>query len=126
MASNSSIKFTIAFNDPDLDSEELDEQAQRLMSELKQVDEVDEVNRVLDPNPPEGSKSMGGGFLVGLLTAQVTPENGKKVLGFLGDRLGGKPIEFTVEGNGKKLSVKANSREELEFAIKAAQDFLAA
>jgi hypothetical protein len=39
---------------------------------------------------------------------------------------GGKPIEFTVEGNGKKLSVKANSREELESAIKAAQDFLAA
>ena len=50
MASDSSIKFTIAFNDPDLDSEELDEQAQRLVSELKQVDGVDEVNRVLDPN----------------------------------------------------------------------------
>jgi hypothetical protein len=125
MASNSSITFTIAFNDPDLDSEELDEQAQRLVSELRQIDEVDEVNRVLDPNPPEGNKSMGG-FVVGLLSAQVTPENGKKLLGFLSDRLGGKPIEFTVEGNGKKLSVKANSREELEFAMKAAQDFLAA
>jgi hypothetical protein len=125
MASDSSIKFTIAFNDPDLDSEELDEQAQRLVSELRQIDEVDEVNRVIDPNPPEGNKSMGG-FLVGLLTAQVTPENGKKLLGFLGDRLSGKAIEFTVEGNGKKLSVKASSREELEFAIKAAQDFLAA
>jgi hypothetical protein len=124
MASNSSITFTIAFNDPDLDSEELDEQAQRLVSELRQIDEFDEVNRVLDPNPPEGNKSIGG-FLVGLVTAQATPENGKKLLGFLGDRLGGKPIEFTVEGNGKKLSVKANSREELEFAIKAAQDFLA-
>jgi hypothetical protein len=46
MASNSSIKFTIAFNDPDLDSEELDEQAQRLVSELKQMDEVDEVDLV--------------------------------------------------------------------------------
>ena len=124
MASNSSIKFTIAFNDPDLDSAELDKQAQRLMSELKQMDDV-ETNLVLDPNPPEGNKSMGG-FLVGLLTAQVNPENGKKLLGFLGDRLGGKPIEFTVEGNGKKLSVKANSREELESAMKAAQDFLAA
>ena len=124
MASNSSIKFTIAFNDPDLDSEELDEQAQRLMSELKQMDDV-ETNLVIDPNPPEGNKSMGG-FLVGLLTAQVNPENGKKLLGFLGDRLGGKPIELTLEGNGKKLSVKASSREELEFAMKAAQDFLTA
>jgi hypothetical protein len=91
MASNSSITFTIAFNDPDLDSEELDEQAQRLVSELRQIDEVDEVNRVIDPNPPEGNKSMGG-FLVGLLTAQVTPDNAKKLLGFLGDRLGGKAI----------------------------------
>lgn len=124
MASNSSIKFTIAFNDPDFDSEELDEQAQRLMSELKQMDDV-ETNLVLDPNPPEGNKSMGG-FLVGLLTAQVTPENAKKLLGFLGDRLGGKAIELTVEGNGKKLSVKASSREELEVVMKAAQDFLAA
>jgi len=123
MASDSSIKFTIAFNDPDLDSEELDEQAQRLVSELRQIDEVDEVNRVIDPNPPEGNKSMGG-FLVGLLMAEVSAANAKKLLGFLGDRLSGKAIEFTVEGNGKKLSVKANSREELEFAIKAAQDFL--
>ena len=122
MASNSSIKFTIAFNDPDLDSEELDKQAERLMSELKQMDDV-ETNLVLDPNPPEGNKSLGG-FLVGLVTAEVNVTNAKKLVGFLGDRLGGKPIEFTVEGNGKKLSVKANSREELEFAIKAAQDFL--
>ena len=124
MASNSSIKFTIAFNDPDLDSEELDKQAERLMSELKQMDDV-ETNLVIDPNPPEGNKSMGG-FLVGLVTAEVNVTNAKKLVGFLGDRLGGKPIEFTVEGNGKKLSVKANSREELEFAMKAAQDFLAA
>ena len=95
------------------------------MSELKQIDEVDVVNRVLDPNPPEGNKSMGG-FLGGLVMAEATVANAKKLVGFLGDRLGGKPIEFTVEGNGKKLSVKANSREELEFAIKAAQDFLTA
>ena len=56
MASNSSITFTIAFNDPDLDAEELDEQAQRLVSELRQIDEVDEVasltqirQRVINP-----------------------------------------------------------------------------
>ena len=60
MSQNSNVKFTIAFNDPNLDSEELDEQVQRLMSELKQVDEVEAVSRVLDPNPPEGNKSMGG------------------------------------------------------------------
>jgi len=123
MSENSIIKFTIAFNDPDLDSEERDEQAQRFMNELKQMDEV-EVDRVLDPNPPEGNKAVGA-ILVGLLTTQVNKENAQKLMGFLGDRLGGKPIELSVEANGKKLTVKAHSREELEAAIKAAQKFAA-
>jgi hypothetical protein len=124
MTTSSNIKLTITFNDPDLDSEERDEQAQRLMTELKQMDEV-EVDRVLDPTPPEGNKAIGG-MLVGLLTTQVSAANAQKLMGFLGDRLGGKPIELSVEANGKKLTVKAHSREELEAAIKAAQDFVAA
>ncbi|MGV0104352.1 Sugar ABC transporter permease [Nostoc sp. DSM 114160] len=119
------IKFTIAFNDADLDAEERDEQVQRLITELKQIDEVDAVGRVLDPRPPEGNKALGG-FLVGLLMAEVNTANAKKFMGFLGDRLGGKPIELSVKANGKKLTVKAHSREELEAAIKAAQDFIAA
>ena len=124
MSENSNIKFTIAFNDPDLDSEERDEQAQRFMNELKQMDEVD-VNRVLDPNPPEGNKAIGG-MLVGLLTAQVSPINAQKLMGFLGDRLGNKAIELEVEANGKKLKVKASSQAELMAAIEAAQKFVAA
>jgi hypothetical protein len=123
MNDQSSIKLAIAFNDPDLEPEERDEQAQRFLAELKQVDEVESVERLLDPNPPEGNKSLGG-FLVGMLLAEVNPANGKKLLGFLGDRLGGKPIELSVEANGRKLTVKAHSREELEAAIKAAQDFI--
>jgi len=123
MTSHSNLKFTITFNDPDLDAEEREEQAQQLMSELKQMDEVETVDRVLDPNPPEGNKAIGG-ILVGLLTTQVSAVNAQKVMGFLSDRLGGKPIELEVEDNGRKLTVKAHSREELEAAIKAAQDFI--
>lgn len=125
MAGDSSIKVTIAFNDPDLETEEQDEEAQNLLSQLRKLDEVEEVDRVLDPNPPEGNKALGG-FLAGMLTAEVSPANVKKLMSFLGDRLGGKPIELSVEANGKKLTVKAHSREELEAAIKAAQDFIAA
>jgi hypothetical protein len=125
MESKSGIKLTFNFNDPALTSDERDEQAQRLMAELKDVDEVETVNRVLDPNPPEGNKALGG-ILVGLLMAEVNAENAKRVLAFLGDRLGGKAIELEVEANGKKLKVKAHSREELVVAMKAAQDFVAA
>ncbi|MBD2075466.1 hypothetical protein H6F86_16500 [Phormidium sp. FACHB-592] len=123
MTEISNVKLTIAFNDPDLDNEELEEQAQNLLAQLKDLDEIETVDRVLDPNPPAGNKAVGA-ILVGLLTAQVNKENAQKVMGFLGDRLGGKPIELEVEANGKKLKVKAHSREELEAAIKAAQDFV--
>ncbi|MEM9807106.1 MAG: hypothetical protein AAF959_17710 [Cyanobacteria bacterium P01_D01_bin.56] len=121
----SDVKVEIAFNDPELDAEDREEQAQRLMAELKQMDDLESVDRVLDPNPPEGNKAIGG-ILVGLLTAEVNMANAQKLMSFLGDRLGGKPIELEVEANGKKLTVSAHSREELEAAIKAAQDFIAA
>lgn len=123
MPPNSNLKLTIAFADLDLDAEERDEQAQQLMSELKQMDEVETVDRVLDPNPPEGNKAIGG-FLVGLLMAEVNVANAKNLMGFLGDRLSGKTIELEVEGNGKKLKVKANSREELKAAIAEAERFI--
>jgi len=127
MESKSSVKLTFNFNDPDLTPEELDEYAQRLLAELKDVDEVETVNRVLDPNPPEGNKALGA-ILVGLLTAEVNAKNAKRVFGFLSDRLGGKAIELEVEvnGNSKKIQVKAQSREELEVAMKLAQDFITA
>jgi len=124
MPVNSSVKLTIAFNDPDLDSDELEAQAQSLLAQMRDLDEIETVDRVLDPNPPEGNKAVGA-ILVGLLTAQVNKENAQKVMGFLGDRLGNKVIELEVEANGKKLKVKASSREELEAVIKAAQDFVA-
>ena len=60
MSSTSTVKLTINFNDPELDSAERDEQAQRFMAELKQMDEVESVDRVLDPAPPKGNKSLGG------------------------------------------------------------------
>lgn len=123
MITSTDIKLTINFNDPELDLEERDKQARNLMFELKEMDEIEFVSRVLDPNPPEGNKALGG-FLAGILTAEVNASNVKKLIGFLGDRLGGKPIELSVEANGKKLMVKAHSREELEAAIKSAQDFV--
>jgi hypothetical protein len=115
--------MTISFADPELDDEEKEENAQQLFRELRDIEEVDSVKRVLDPNPPEGNKAFGA-TLMGLLTAEVSIENCKKLLGFLGDRLGGKPIELEVEANGKKLKVSAHSRQELESAIKVAQDFV--
>jgi hypothetical protein len=123
MADTSNVKLTIAFIDLDWDEEERETEAQRLLTEMFELDEVENVYRPLDPHPPEGNKALGG-FLVGLLTAEVSAGNAKKLCGFLGDRLSGKSIELEVEANGRKLKVKANSREELAAAVEAAQKFV--
>jgi hypothetical protein len=122
MTPNPNLKLTIEFTDPALNPEKREEQAQLLIEELRDMPEV-RVSPVPDPNPPEQHK--GGGFLSGLLMAELTIDNAKKLFGYLRDRLGGKSIELTVEANGKKLSVKASSREEFDYAIKAAEDFIA-
>ncbi|MEI6063267.1 MAG: hypothetical protein WCQ26_01620 [Pseudanabaena sp. ELA748] len=114
--------LTIAFIDPELTDTERDDEVVQLLDELSDRADIDSVDRVRDPNPPDGNKSIGG-FLVGVLAAEVSAANAKKVLGFLGDRLGNKPISLKAEKNGKKLEVTANSREELEFLIEKANQF---
>jgi hypothetical protein len=122
MTSASEIKVTINFNDPDLDNDERDQEVDKLLPQIRELEGVTS-DRVLDPNPPEGNKAIGG-VLAGLLMAEVNLANFKKLMEFLGDRLGNKPIELEVEANGKKLKVKASSREELEAAIASAQKFI--
>ena len=123
MLDESNFELQIVFNDSDLDSEERDSEAQKLLNQLRQLDEVEDVNRVLDPNPPEGNKALGG-FLVGTLTAQVNPSNIKALFGFLGERLLGKTIEMEVTANGKSLKVKVSNQTELTAAIQAAKQFI--
>ena len=121
---SSNITLTIAFTDPELGSEELEAQAQNLLVQLKDLDEVEAVNRVLDPNPPARNKTVGG-FLVGLLITEVSVANFKKLGAFLGDRLGNKPVKLKVKApDGRELELEASSREEFDYAYEKAQAFL--
>jgi hypothetical protein len=73
---------------------------------------------------PENSKAFGG-FLLGMLTAEVNSASIKKLMSFLGERLAGKQIEMTLKtSDGRELSVKASSQTEFEFAFQKAQEFL--
>ena len=118
----STVTLTIQLVDPDLEEEELDEATRRFAAELREFEEVDNVERVPDTNLPEGAKPLAS-FLVGLLKAEVNLQNIKSVMGFIGDRLGNKAIEVEAEVNGKKIKIKANSREELKAAMETAKDF---
>ena len=118
-----SIKVTLTFVDPQLDSEAKDQQVRNLMRELKEIDEVDEVHCVEDPNPPSGNKSFVS-FLIGVLSAEVSLENAEKLFNVLGDRLRNKPIKIKVESQGRSLEVEAYSVQELNSAINSAKSFL--
>ncbi|MBD2339609.1 hypothetical protein H6G64_21785 [Calothrix sp. FACHB-156] len=126
MADTSDIKLTITFIDPDLDEEEKDQEVERLLSQMKELDEVEEVNREAKIDVPVGSKSITG-YVIGQVVALVKSESVKQVWGFLTDRLGNKPIEIELEftkesGESKKVKVKASSRQELEAAVNAIQE----
>ncbi|MEH2280343.1 MAG: hypothetical protein V7K90_03205 [Nostoc sp.] len=123
MSSESNVKLTIALSNPDLDAEEQERETRNLLREIRDLD-VESAELVAVTEIPKGAMSVGG-FLVGVLQTEVSLANFKKLLGFLGDRLGGKSIELEVEANGKKLKVKASSREELTAAIEQAQKFIA-
>lgn len=118
------VALTLALIDQELEDDRRDQQVQYLVEELRRMD-IDSARRVLDPEPPAGNKALGG-FLVGLLTAEVSLENIQHVFQFLSDRLAGKAIALEVEANGKRLKVTASSPAELAEAIQAAQDFITA
>jgi hypothetical protein len=117
------VELTIAFTDPELSDEEREADAQLLRGQLADWEDV-KADRVLDPHPPAGNKALGS-FLFGLLTLEVSKANFQKLAAFLGQRLGNKPIKFKVKTpDGRELEVEASSKEELDYAIKKAQDFI--
>jgi hypothetical protein len=115
-------KFILQFNDPELNGEEKDKEVQNLLNQFRDLD-LCIAHRIPDTHVPENSKAEGS-FLVGLLMAEVSFENGKKFISFLYNRLSGKIIELEVEANGKRLKVKANNQSELEHAIAQANLFI--
>ncbi len=118
------VQLSFAVNDPELDDEERQEIAQKLLRQLKQLDEVEKVGRAEDSNLEEGSRSVLA-TLVGVLTAEVSVENVKKVLGFVGDRIPNKPIIIKVKVGEQEVEIEAKSRKELEEAEKVAKNLLA-
>jgi len=124
MTDSSNITLTIAFNDPALNREEREAQAQNLLAQMRDLDEIERVDRVLDPNPPVVNKTAGA-ILFGLLTAEVSVANFKKLGAFLSDRLGNKPIKLKVKApDGREMELEASSQQEFDYAYQKAQDFL--
>lgn len=119
----SNIQVKITLLDERLEDGELQEITENLLQDIKQEIEVESAGLVPVEDLPKDAKPIGG-FLLGMLMAEVNAANIKSLFRFLSDRLLGKTIEMEVTANGKTLKVKASSTVELNAALKAAQEFI--
>jgi CHAT domain len=117
------VKVKINVNDPDLDADETDEAARQILVQLKGMDEVESAERVVNPNPPEGNKSLGG-FLTGALQAEVQPNHVKSLFGFLGQRARSQSLEIEIEVGDRKIKVTASNHADLVAAEQFVQQLL--
>ncbi|MBE9033536.1 hypothetical protein IQ266_27800 [filamentous cyanobacterium LEGE 11480] len=117
MSEMTPIELEIDFRDAARSPDVQEKQTQSLYQQMRGISGV-EVERVADPNPPEGAK--GATFLWGLLKAKVGWDSIKNLTGFLGDRLGNKPIKIKVIlGDKPEFEIEASSRAELRAAEEA-------
>lgn len=100
------ISLTIDWRDADSDMPEEQQETltQAVFQELRALDEVEDIKRLTDPGVPDGG--MGANWLWSILTAEITIEGIKQVCQDAYERLPGKPVEFTIEVEGKKIEAK--------------------
>ncbi|MCA6574839.1 MAG: hypothetical protein ACK47D_14925 [Pseudanabaena sp.] len=110
--------------DPSLDAEDLQGAARNLLKQVRAVDGVESADLIAVTDVPEGAMALGG-FVVGLLTAEVSAANLQKLGGFLKDRIVGKTLKMSVEAYGKKIAIEGSSQVEFEYALQKANEQIA-
>ena len=126
MAQPTNAIVTISIQDSELDKTQLQEMTENLCQQVSEVYGVEQADMVPVESLPEGARAVGG-FLLGMLTTEISQDSVKTLFTFLSDRLSGKVIEMAVEApDGRKLNVKASSKAEFNLAMQQAKDFLEA
>ena len=123
MADETTVLFTFGLDSPELEDDERLKFAQKLLPELRNLDEVERADRAEDLNPEAGSK--GFATLIGVLQTEVSVKSIKAFFGFLSDRLADKPIKMRVKVGDQEIEIEAKSREELEGLEQRSLDLVA-
>ncbi|MBO3457450.1 sugar ABC transporter permease [Aetokthonos hydrillicola Thurmond2011] len=121
MTNTSTVEILISLDSPDLSGSELQEQAENLLPQIREVDGVEAANLVTEELSQRGAK--GDGFIVGTIKAVIIPGS-MSLFKFLKERLSGKPLEMNLKRiDGQELKIKAGSKEDIEFLSKKAEEF---
>ncbi|MFN5748162.1 MAG: hypothetical protein ACK47L_06710, partial [Pseudanabaena sp.] len=105
-------------------AEDLQVATRNLLKQVRAVDGVESADLIAVTDVPEGAMALGG-FVVGLLTAEVSAANLQKLGGFLKDRIVGKTLKMSVEAYGKKIAIEGSSQVEFEYALQKANEQIA-
>ncbi|MFM6206319.1 hypothetical protein [Planktothrix sp.] len=106
------IQFTFGLNEPEAEDSERLNFSRKLLQELRQLDEVESVERAENLNPEVGSKP-GFETLLGILTTEVSFKNFGTFLEFLGNRLQSKPIKGKIKLGDNEVEFEVKSCKEL-------------
>ena len=119
------IQFTFGLDEPEMEDSERLKFAKKMLSELRNLDEVEKVDRAEDLNPEAGSKP-GFATLIGIVTAQVSFNNITEFLGFLGDRLQDQQIKGSIKVGDREVEFEVKSCQELAEFEQTALNLIAA
>lgn len=114
MTDETTVLFTISLDSLEAEEDERLKFAQKLLPELRNLDEVIKADQAEDLNPEAGSK--GFTTLLGVLQAEVSVKNIKAFFGFLAERIADKPIKIRAKVGEKEVEIEAKSKQELEAA----------
>ncbi|NES90009.1 MULTISPECIES: hypothetical protein [Okeania] len=117
------IQLTITLSDQQLEEEQLQTDTENMLSEIQEFDGVQKADLIPIETAEPISKSIGG-FLVGILTAEINAKNLKALVGYLGDRLYGKTMKIKAEGNGRKIDIEVRNLEDLNKVLREVDNFL--
>ncbi len=125
MADESMIQFTFELDDPELEDGEKAKFARKFLQELRNLDEVEQADRVEDLHPEAGGKP-GVATLIGVIKAFVSADSIKAFFGFLSERLKSKSIKGSIKVGGKEVTFEVRNPKELEKFEETALNLIAA
>jgi hypothetical protein len=112
--------LTLLLNITTADADQADALTRNLLRELRDSDVVEQA-ALQETAAPDGAKGAWGERL----KVTFSPQNLEKLFQLISANLPFKPsIEMELEVQGKKLKLKANSREDFEFAMQQAREFV--
>lgn len=117
------IQVTFGPSDAALDDEQRLQFSQRVLPELRGLDEVEQADRAENGSTETGMK--GFDTLVGFLNADVTLPNLKAFAGWMGDRFSDQPMKVKVKVGEQEVEIEARSSQELAEVEAVANRLLA-